>query len=286
MRKKQVDMLLLFLLFATLLVAFIPKPVSAAQIHGEVYDLSLDRISNVVVEVNTTPNQRVISRDGSYSFSLPIGSYRITAVQYQDNRSFAKAEENVTAVDEGDYVIDLFLYPDLGEEQSILNSTGIITIPDGSNNSVVLILFIIAALVGVAVGLQIFFARFAKRQENKGAASEERKEAGKTASSANGKGGMAEDAGAVPAADHAKAVSAEEQKDKKEKPEAELDDDLKKVLDILKAEGGRTTQKEIRKHIPLSEAKVSLIITEMEVKGMVEKIKKGRGNIIILKRRG
>jgi uncharacterized membrane protein len=286
MRKKTWGALLLFLLFVSLLIAIAPMPVSAAKIHGDVYDLSLDRISNVVVEVNTTPNQRVISKNGSYSFNLPIGSYRITAVQYQNNKSFAKAEENVTAVDEGDYVIDLFLYPNLEEEQSILNSTSIITVPNDENMSVVTIIFIVAALAGLAVGFQIVFNGFTKKnKQEKGNGDAGKKEDAKAAPLGHARDEIAEKASDVSAATHPKAVPAEEQKDKKEKVE-ELDDDLKKVLDILKAEGGRTTQKEIRKHIPLSEAKVSLIITEMEVKGMVEKIKKGRGNIIILKKRG
>jgi len=61
--------------------------------------------------------------------------------------------------------------------------------------------------------------------------------------------------------------------------------DLEQITNILKQEGGRATQKDIRKQIPLSEAKISLMIAELEHKGVVEKIKKGRGNIIILKKR-
>ena len=73
---------------------------------------------------------------------------------------------------------------------------------------------------------------------------------------------------------------------KKKKTEEKYEDvDLEKIIKIIKQEGGRTTQKEIRKQIPLSEAKISLIITELEHKGIIEKIKKGRGNIIILKRK-
>ena len=53
---------------------------------------------------------------------------------------------------------------------------------------------------------------------------------------------------------------------------------------MLKEEGGRATQKAKRKEIQLSEAKISLMIEELEHKGIVEKIKKGRGNIIILKK--
>ncbi|MBI4150948.1 hypothetical protein HY492_02370, partial [Candidatus Woesearchaeota archaeon] len=59
--------------------------------------------------------------------------------------------------------------------------------------------------------------------------------------------------------------------------------DAQRVLDIIREQGGRTTQKEIRKQTPLSEAKVSLIIAELEHKNLIEKIKQGRGNIIILK---
>lgn len=61
------------------------------------------------------------------------------------------------------------------------------------------------------------------------------------------------------------------------------ENDLNKILKIIKQEGGRTTQKEIRKHFPLSEAKISLMITELEHKNKIEKIKKGRANVIILK---
>ena len=55
-------------------------------------------------------------------------------------------------------------------------------------------------------------------------------------------------------------------------------------VDLIKKEGGRISQKDLRKQIPLSEAKISLMIAELESKGVIDKIKKGRGNIIILKK--
>ncbi len=62
------------------------------------------------------------------------------------------------------------------------------------------------------------------------------------------------------------------------------DNDIQDFIKAIKDEGGRTTQKELRKKFQkYSEAKVSLIVSEMESKGIIEKIKKGRGNIIILK---
>ena len=71
---------------------------------------------------------------------------------------------------------------------------------------------------------------------------------------------------------------------KEEKTEEQFEDNLERIIKIIKEEGGRTTQKHIRKQIPLSEAKISLMIDELEHKGIIEKIKKGRGNIIILKK--
>jgi len=64
---------------------------------------------------------------------------------------------------------------------------------------------------------------------------------------------------------------------------SETEEKLDKVVELIKQQGGRITQKEIRKKFPSSEAKISLMITELESKGIVKRIKKGRSNIIILK---
>ncbi len=57
---------------------------------------------------------------------------------------------------------------------------------------------------------------------------------------------------------------------------------LERVLEIIKQEK-RISQRDLRKQLPFSEAKVSLIITELEAKGKIQRIKKGRGNIILLR---
>jgi len=64
----------------------------------------------------------------------------------------------------------------------------------------------------------------------------------------------------------------------------QAESDLDEIIKIIKEEGGRATQKDIRKKIPLSEAKISLMIAQLESEGKIKKIKKGRGNIIILNR--
>jgi uncharacterized membrane protein len=61
-----------------------------------------------------------------------------------------------------------------------------------------------------------------------------------------------------------------------------LPDDLSELLDIIQQAGGRLTQKELRSKMKCSEAKVSLMVTDLEDRGLVRKVKQGRGNIILL----
>ena len=68
----------------------------------------------------------------------------------------------------------------------------------------------------------------------------------------------------------------------KEKVIPKNQSDIEKLLNILKSNNGRMTQKDLRKHFAMSEAKISLMITELESLKKIKKIKKGRGNIIIL----
>ncbi|MBR9675992.1 hypothetical protein GOV05_03215 [Candidatus Woesearchaeota archaeon] len=65
----------------------------------------------------------------------------------------------------------------------------------------------------------------------------------------------------------------------------ELEDELKTlVVRIIKENNSRITQKELRKKVPYSEAKISLVISELESEGVLKKIKKGRANVLILKK--
>lgn len=61
-----------------------------------------------------------------------------------------------------------------------------------------------------------------------------------------------------------------------------LPEDLKQIVDILKQHGGRMHQLDLKKQIPLSEAKISLMLADLESRGIVRKIKRGRGNVIVL----
>jgi uncharacterized membrane protein len=59
-----------------------------------------------------------------------------------------------------------------------------------------------------------------------------------------------------------------------------LPEDLKDLLELIRNSGNRITQREIRKKSPYSESKVSLMLSDLEQRGLIEKFKRGRGNII------
>ena len=69
-----------------------------------------------------------------------------------------------------------------------------------------------------------------------------------------------------------------------ETKKADVSDLAQDIIKFIKSQKGRVSQKDIRKKFPSSEAKISLVITELQHKGVVERIKKGRGNIIVLKK--
>ena len=54
------------------------------------------------------------------------------------------------------------------------------------------------------------------------------------------------------------------------------------IIEALIKRGGRATQKEIRSEVPFSEAKASLVISDLASRGLVRKFKRGRGNIVVL----
>jgi uncharacterized membrane protein len=62
-----------------------------------------------------------------------------------------------------------------------------------------------------------------------------------------------------------------------------LPSDLQEVMDIIRGHGGRITQKDLRSRLKYSEGKVSLMLADLERRELVEKFKRGRGNIIIMK---
>ncbi len=204
-------------------------PVSGAIIHGTVYSWdNLKPLPKAVVTINTTPEQRVVTENGTYSFVVPPGTYVIKAYYYDHGELELYDEEVVKVRGNGSYVLDLILFPNLNYNESIPNVQ--LNLESGNQFPPVFV-FLPAVFL---------FAIFLLVRRRKGV--EEEKEI-----------------------------------------EEELPEDLKEVVEIIRKEGGRITQKELRKRLGYSEAKVSLMIADLERRGIVEKVRKGRGNIIFLK---
>lgn len=228
------------LLIACLLISI--DLASAATIYGSIYDLSLNKVDNVRVEITTLPRQHYVAKNGSYSFNVPAGSYTIKAVRSAEN-IVEIAKENISIKDEGNYVLDLIMFPSFEEEKELLKETGVSIRSDSKSGSEAYYSFITAILILVSIFSGYSLYRYIQNKK-----------------------------------------PAEEAAPKIEPPSQEnaINTNTDEIIRLIKEEGGRTTQKDIRKKIPLSEAKISLMITELEEKGSLKKIKKGRGNILIL----
>ncbi|MEM4268133.1 MAG: hypothetical protein QXK37_04870 [Candidatus Woesearchaeota archaeon] len=229
--------------------------VSAATISGDVYDYSFEIIDNVIVTINTTPKQQLIAKTGTYSFEAPLGQYVLTAKYYEDNILQSSTEEFIDISREGNYVIDLILFPSLDEEEKLFeapidapqinfdrnerNVNDVFSVQRNSWTSF-FVIFAFVLLFSVLFGVWFFLKKQKKLAEQKIETSVEAK-------------------GPV---------------------EASAEPTIIQVEDVIKKHL-RITQKELRKQLPFSEAKVSLILTELEANGKIKKIKRGRGNIII-----
>ncbi len=230
-----------------LLLAFLllsTQSVLGAKIYGSIYSLDLNLQDKVILEISTSPKQIYVSRNGTYLFETPKGKYTIKAWQKQDDLFI---QEKITIKDEGEYNLDLILLPNLQDEVSLLNETeeNIPSLEEVKGTGFLTAGFILFFFV-------LLFGFIHRLKHHSDRKEPEKKEI-------------------------------DVKKETKEEKTIVLTGDLKKVVDFIKKEDNRTTQKEIRKAFPQSEAKISLIIAELEEKGIVKKIKKGRGNIVILK---
>ena len=206
---------------------------SAATVHGTIYNLFLESQKNAIVEVNSEPKQTFIAKNGEYSFNLPKGEYTITAKYMEDSELLSAAFQNVSIVDNGDFVLDLILFDATYEDFELLDTPNL-NIDTGETKFPWLIVFIIVLILFSGIGY-LFYSKN-------------------------------------------KPVIKENHLDEKEVSK----DELEQVLSIIKSESGRITQKDLRKRLNLSEAKVSLMVAELQSLGKVKKIKQGRGNIIVL----
>ncbi len=281
----------LILLVAAMMVCLLPlashTALAISTVHGNVYEWSsFNTLNNAQVVVDTVPQQVMVSKNGSYSFDLSRGTYTIIAKSGTNTSDELFARENVTIQqDNGDYVIDLILFPTSDfEDLSLLdeNTTPMISIEPADENSSAdgssprsntgIVLLLILGAVGVAA-IIIILLYLRKRKKPVPAEKNIPEQATVTPSEPAGEPEQEKEISLPPLPP---SVSTD----------VTLPDDLREVIRIIEKKGGRTTQLDLRKALPYSEAKVSLMITDLENRGIVKKIKKGRGNVIILNRPG
>lgn len=246
---------LLSLIFGLSLIILFSYSVFGIVLTGTVYDSSLNKVSKAIVEIQ--PHfQRDITEQGVYSFEIPSGEYNITVIYVQNGKKEI-ASEHISVDNSLEYYnLDLFLFEDITEEEGLNNLPEInvdSVIKEKSNYIYLLIIIPISIFVGL-----LFFIKYKKNQFSIKANSGLKKIV---------------------------LTSPVEQKGVVMESFKEFTPQTSKyiVIDILKKNDGSMTQKDLRKNIPYSEAKVSLWITELESDGKIRKIRKGRGNIIILK---
>lgn len=102
-------------LFIVFTLLFIAPSVFGVELKGSIYDENLDVTKNVLVTINTTPEQRILATQGSYSFNLQEGTYSLNAEYASQGRNYS-IEEIITITQEGTFVYDLFLIPGLDED--------------------------------------------------------------------------------------------------------------------------------------------------------------------------
>nr|QNO47478.1 hypothetical protein MJFALNKJ_00011 [Methanosarcinales archaeon ANME-2c ERB4] len=274
-------------LIFTVVFAICASLASGAVVHGTTYEWStFEVLENTIVEVDSAPPQFMVASSGSYSFDLPEGTYTIRAEYYQGNVLEYYAEENITIIGGGDFVLDLLMFPPiedafLCEDISISEDLYDCEDPDGmaiEENSMLFPVAIAIFLILIS-GYAAFLWRGWKMRES-------------DAKGAQVPGGAARyeppEREMEPAPEYEEIESGGLAKSNASEgsgvsEESDLPSDLKEVLLVIRDGGGRITQKELRARLKYSEAKVSLMITDLEDRGVVKKVKKGRGNVIILK---
>jgi uncharacterized membrane protein len=228
----------------------------AAKVYGTVYEWSdfNNPLKNSIVEIeeNQTRLQYKISGDGTYIFDISPGSYIIKAKYYNNNILEFSGEEKLQ-IDKPDESrnLDILLFPPMDSEYEYLgdiNLTGEIDAKESGLTD-----YIIIMLAGLFIFIIILF--YIWKREKKPVIQ-----------------GTIEPSPEIP----------ENKIGPHENNNMELPGDLKDLYDIILKKGGRTTQKDLRKEVIYGEAKVSLMIADLEDRGLIKKIKKGRSNIIIV----
>lgn len=276
------------------------KNTTIATVHGVTYAWdTLEPVNDTVIDVNSNPPQSIVAKDGAYSFELTPGDYTIKASYYENNSLIYSKETTIEIEDEGTYVLDLLLYPvsDKRATETVaakMNSNGAVAGGQTKNIfSIISYLPVAIALflpVAIVVAIVLFLLggvyeitkKYRKRNEK-------RSQQGKinisgllvkalTRPTYSGVNPVGEEPMIEPVIESGE-ISVIEANALKNEP---LTPELNDVLNIIRGNKGRITQKDLRGRLKYSEVKVSLLLSELEKRGLIKKFKNGRENIVVL----
>lgn len=276
-RKKNIIFVLSLLTILSLLLV---EAAQAATIQGTIYDADLEIAAEVLVVINTTPMQKMLARDGTYAFTVSPGAYQLIAQKENIRISeYLRIEK-----EEGLFTFDLFLLPDFLDEDELWQASDEPLFAEEGTAW---------WRYAIAVAIIIFaFWRIARARKKYGPLPTlwrwgKRKRAEKKAEQHEGKSEKKEEHIGKETTGEAEAKKTAEKSAGETREAAEATENfapLNEILTILRKHDGRMTQKELRKEMMhLSEAKISLLLTELEHKGKLEKIKRGRGNVVVVR---
>lgn len=230
-----------FVLILSLL--FSAMPTLGATIHGRIFDYSFEIARNSIVKIDSVPTQIMISTDGNYSFSVPKGDFKLVALQKDSSDMLTYyVEEKISIIDDGDYIRDLIMFP--------ANDLGELDLdPD------------LMQMINTAGELDSGSSHT------------------KDIILYSALGAIVIVLAYLIVISFLRKKKSGQDRDASETSPAKADD-LAEMLAFIKKHR-RVTQKDIRKEFSLSEAKISLLLSDLESQHRIRKIKKGRGNIII-----
>lgn len=273
-------------------VPFLEDSKITATVHGAAYaGDTLEHLNDTVIDINSNPPQSLVAKNGTYSFELAPGNYIITASCYRNNTLIYSKETTLKIEDKGNYVFDLLLYP-VSKNQVTETSDKAIILDNanpakriGNDSSTIRYLPVALTLFLLLGGSYKLSRKHKKMQENKfqegkfnmlgilakvlrrSTGSEAGPELGKIGDKVSVRGQVTESA---------------ENSETAAQKKTPLPADLLEILDVIRGHKGRITQKDLRGKLDYSEVKVSLLLSELEKRGLIKKLKNGRENIVIL----
>lgn len=243
---------------AWLCLLFLITLLHSATVYGDIYNAEdFEKTQNVILRINGPVIAQYFIKEGNYSVELPPGSYVFQAFYYDNGTlKYISYDQLVVGENESSILFDIILltpamisqlYGVRVEDAFYGKNNGLVDEQaKGQGIDAIAIFAVVVCLLLAAAIFAYFFLQ--KNQKN--------------------------------------AQTAEEPEGEAMHSIHDLGEDEKNVIRLLESNEGRMLQRELRQQLKFSETKMSLLLDELEVNKIIKRIKRGRGNIVKLLRRG